>query len=73
MGRSRGGGGGGWGWGGGQGVRTPAENNKNIGFLCNTGPDPLQNYKATKPVFNVGPASAHQRNVFAGGPMVAHL
>ena len=39
---------------GGQGVRTPSpENHKNIGFLSNTGPDPLKNYKATKPAFNV--------------------
>ena len=22
---------------------------KNIGFLCNTGPDPLKNHKASKP------------------------
>ena len=34
---------------GGQGVRTPPENHKNIGFLSNTGLDPLLNYKATKP------------------------
>ena len=39
---------------GGQDVRTPLKNRKNIGFLCNTGPDPLKNHKATKPVFNVG-------------------
>ena len=29
--------------GGGQGVRTPLENHKNIGFLSNTGPDRLKN------------------------------
>ena len=40
----------------------PPENHKHIGFLCNTGPDPLKNHKATKPAFNFGPASAHQRN-----------
>ena len=29
---------------------------KNIGFLSNTGPEPLKNHKATKPAFNgVGP------------------
>ena len=28
--------------GGGQGVRTPLKNHKNIGFLRNTGPDPLK-------------------------------
>ena len=27
---------------GGQGVQTPLENHKNIGFLSNTGPDPLK-------------------------------
>ena len=31
--------GGGW---GGQGILTPLENYKNIGFLSNTGPDPLK-------------------------------
>ena len=45
-------------------VRTPPppENQKNIGFFSNTGPDPLKNHKATKPAFNVGPLSARQRN-----------
>ena len=41
--------------GGGQGARPP-ENLKAIGFLSNTGLDPLKNHKATKPVFNVGRA-----------------
>ena len=36
----------------------PPENHKNIGFLSNTGPDPLENHKATKPAFNVWPPSA---------------
>ena len=42
---------------GGQGVRTPLpeKSQKNIGFLSNTGPNPLKNHKATKPAFNVGP------------------
>ena len=44
---------------GGQGVRTPPPP-KNIGFLSNTGPDPLKNHKAAKPAFNVGPSSARQ-------------
>ena len=35
----------------------------NIGFLSYSGPDPLKNHKATKPVFNVGPSSAHQNDV----------
>ena len=38
------------------------KNHKNIGFLSNTGPDPLKNHKATKPAFNVGPSSARQQN-----------
>ena len=43
---------------GGAGGPEPPENHKNIGFLCNTGPDPLKNHKATKPEFIVGPSSA---------------
>ena len=31
----------------------PLKNHKNIGFLSNTGPDSLENQKATKPSFNV--------------------
>ena len=65
--------------GGGQGVLTPTEKSqKNIGFLSNTGPDPLKNHKATKPAFNVGPSSHHRpasetpfKWRFAGGPMMA--
>ena len=67
---SRGGGG-----GGGRGSGPPLKNHKNIGFLSNTGPDPLKNHKATKPAFSVVPLSAHQRNAIlwrlAGGPMIA--
>ena len=44
------------------GVRTPLKNHKNIGFIRNTGLDPLKNHKATKPAFNVGPSSALQQN-----------
>ena len=40
----------------------PPEKSQNIGFLSNTGPDPLKNHKATKPAFNVGPSSARQPN-----------
>ena len=36
------------------------KNNKNIGFLNNTGPDPLKNHKAAKLAFNVGPSLAPQ-------------
>ena len=45
-----------------QGVQTPLENHKNVGFFSNTGPDPLKNHKATKLAFNIGPSSARQRN-----------
>ena len=37
-----------------------SHNHKNIGFLGNTGPDPLKNHKSTKngkPAFNVGPSN----------------
>ena len=65
-------GGGGGGGGGVQGVQTPPppEKSQNIGFLSNTGPDPLKNHKATQPVFNDGPSSAHQGNTIL---MKAHL
>ena len=52
------------GWGG-QGVQTRLKNHKNIGFLCNTGPDPLKRHKATKLAFNVGPSSARQQNAIS--------
>ena len=53
----------------GKGVRNPPplpspRNHKNIGFLSNTGLDPLKNHKATKQAFNVGSSSARQRNTF---------
>ena len=38
------------------------KNHESIEFLTSTGPDPLENHKATKPSFNVGPSSARQRN-----------
>ena len=47
--------------GGGKGSGPP-EKSQNKGFLRNTGPDSLENHKATKPAFNVGPSSARQRN-----------
>ena len=49
--------------GGGTGVQTPnpVENLKGIELLSNTCPDPLKNYIATKPAFNVEPLSARQR------------
>ena len=42
---------------------TPSPEKKNIEFLSNTCPDPLKNYKAAMPVFNLGPSSARQQNV----------
>ena len=47
--------------GGGWGLDPTLKNHKNIGFLSNTGPDPLKNHKVTKPAFNVGPSSAPQQ------------
>ena len=60
------------GGGGEQGVQTPLKNHKNIGFLCNTGPNPLKNHKATKPAFNVGaiigpPAKFHLNGISLTG------
>ena len=56
----------------------PLENHKNIGFLSNTGLDPLKNHKATKPALNVGFDHRQAREIlfkwrFAGGPMMARL
>ena len=51
--------------GGGAGAQGPPEKYKKniyLGFLSNTGPHHLENYKTTKPAFNVGPLSAHQLN-----------
>ena len=47
---------------GGTGVLDPPENHKNIRFLSNSGLDPLKNYEATEPAYNVGSSSARQRN-----------
>ena len=40
----------------------PPKKSQKLGFLSNTGQDPLNNHKATKPAFNVGPLSARQGN-----------
>ena len=48
--------------GGDRGSGPPLKVLKIIGLLSNTGQDPLKNHKATKPAFNVGPSSGHQRN-----------
>ena len=65
--------------GGAESPDPPLKNHKNIGFLCITGLDPLENHKATKPAFNVGPASACERKAISmafrwrahGGPFIA--
>ena len=48
-------------------VRTRFENHNAIGFLINTGPDPIKNHKATKPAFN------DAKWCFACGPKMAPL
>ena len=45
---------------GGRGSMAPLKNHTAIGVLSNIGPDPLENYKATKPAFNVGPSLVGQ-------------
>ena len=57
--------------GGTGGLDDPLKSHNNIGFLNNTGPDPLKHHKATKPAFNKGPSSARQRNaiLIAGIPV----
>ena len=55
-----------------QGVQTPLKNYKNIGFLSNTGRDPLKNHKAAKPAFNVGPSLARQGNAINGVSLAAN-
>ena len=47
---------------GGRGSGPRLKNHKNIGFHSNSDPDPLKNYEATEPAFNVGPSSARRRN-----------
>ena len=49
----------------GTGGPDPHESSQNIGFLSNTGLDPLKNYKAIKPAFNVWHSSARQRNAIS--------
>ena len=43
--------------GGGRGSGIPLKIHNNIGFLSNTGYDPLKNHEATNPPFNVRPSS----------------
>ena len=53
----------GWTVGVGAEVRSPPplKNKMYIGFLSNTGPDLLENHRATKPAVNVEPLSACQQ------------
>ena len=48
--------------GGDRGSGPLLENHKAIGFHINTGLDPMENHKAAKTAFKVGPPSACQRN-----------
>ena len=48
--------------GGTGGSDPPLKNDKAIGFLSKTGPEPLKIHKATKPAFNAGQPLARQRN-----------
>ena len=49
------------------GTPLPLENHKAIGFLSNTGLELLENHKANKPTFNVGPIKWHFAN---DGPLL---
>ena len=44
----------------------PLKNYRTIGFLSNTGPDPLNIRIASKPALNVGPSSVCQRPAYGG-------
>ena len=64
--------------GGGGPTPPPLKNHKYIGFLINTGTDPLTNHKATKSAFNDSMLGHHGHASetpcewhFAGGPMMA--
>ena len=48
------------------------KNHKFIGFLSNTGPEPLKHHKATKPAFNVRPSWA-LKWCFSGVRIIARL
>ena len=51
----------------------PAENHKNIGYLSNTGWDPLKIYKTTKLAFDVWPSWAHQQNAIQMSILMARF
>ena len=50
-----------------EGGLAPPEKSQKYGVFSNTGPDLLENHKATKPAFNVGPLKWG----FVGGPLMA--
>ena len=50
------------GGGGGAGGPDPPDKSPQKRFLSYTGPNTLKNHKDTKPAFNIGPSSVHQRN-----------
>ena len=54
---------------GGQGVQTPLENHKAIGFMGNTGLDP----EAAKPTSSACQRNAIPVGVFAGKPMMGYF
>ena len=50
------------GWGGAGVLPPPLQNHKNIGFLSNTGPDPLNSHTAIKLAVGVVPSSKRHQN-----------
>ena len=48
-------------------------NHNNVGFLSNTGLDPLNNHEATKPAINVWPSLTRQRNAMNGVSLAGQL
>ena len=61
------------GGGGGQGVRTPSLKITKIGFLSNTGPDPLKITKLPSRIPCWATISTPAKQSFAGGPMLVRL
>ena len=57
----------------GQGVRTTPGKSQNIGLFSNTGPDPLENHKATKLALILALVGPPFKWRFAGGPMMARF
>ena len=59
--------------GGGQGVRTPAKNHKNIGFLSNTGQHPLKNRGIAYSCIWILSPLINQRKIVRVGPPLTKL